>query len=310
MNVLDILLGGGAPRGGGRGGSASGGSNMTKIGMALISYLLLRWYQNSRAGGGSPSPMPAPSPRGGDARIPRDEPQARFPDSDPMPPRSGSPGDSDFGPLIESTRRMPEAPRGRNDDDGGLGGGMGGGGGLGDILNDILTGGRGMPGGDPRGRPGGGFPGGGSARGGRGGGLEDILGDILGGGRGIPGSRFSGAQSDPLSGLLQGAGIGGLGALLAGGAGGGMLGDLMRQFDQSGAGDAARSWVSPGENMPVTPSQIENTFGSDIIGQLADQFGLDRTELLQGLSETLPDVVNRLTPDGRLPTEDEISRWS
>lgn len=322
MNILDILLGGGAARGGGRGGSASGGNNMTKIGMALISYLLWRWYQNSRAGGTAPSPMPAPSPRGGDAHIPRDEPQGRFPDSDPMPvPRSGSPDDSDFGPLIESTRNMPEAPRGGrrsrpmdDEEEDGMGGGMGGGGGLGDILNDILNGGRGMPGGDPRGGPGGGFPrggpGGGPTRGGRGGGLEDILGDILGGGRGMPGSRFSGAQSDPLSGLLQGAGIGGLGGLLAGGAGGGMLGDLMRQLDQSGAGDAARSWVSPGKNMPVTPGQIENAFGSDIINQLAAQFGLDKTELLQGLSQNLPDVVDQLTPDGRLPTEDEISRWS
>lgn len=130
----------------------------------------------------------------------------------------------------------------------------------------------------------------------------------------MPGQRFggnqaAGPQGDPLSALLQGAGIGGLGALLAGGAGGGMLGDLMRQFDQAGAGDAARSWVSQGENIPVTPQQIENTFGSDIIDQLADQFGLDKRELLQGLSETLPEVVNELTPDGRLPTEDEISRW-
>ena len=83
----------------------------------------------------------------------------------------------------------------------------------------------------------------------------------------------------------------------------------MRQFDQSGAGDAARSWVSQGENMPVTPRQIEMTFGSDIIHQLAGQFGMDKTELLQGLSETLPNVVNQLTPEGRLPTEDEISRW-
>ncbi len=318
MSILDILLGGGAARGGGRGGSASGSGNMTKVGMALISYLLWRWYQNSRAGGGAPSPMPAPGRHSGDARIPRDEPQSRFPDSDPMPvPRSGSADDSDFGPLIESTRRMPETPRGdrrgrpmNDEDESDMGGGMGGGGGLGDILNDILNGGRGMPGGDPRGRPGGGFPGGDPSRGGRGGSLEDILGDILGGGRGMPGARFSGAQDDPLSGLLQGAGIGGLGGLLAGGAGGGMLGDLMRQFDQSGAGDAARSWVSPGENMPVTPSQIENTFGSDIIDQLAGQFGLDKQELLQGLSETLPDVVNQLTPDGRLPTEDEISRWT
>jgi uncharacterized protein YidB (DUF937 family) len=323
MGILDILLGGGAARGGGRGGSASGGGNMTKIGMALISYMLWRWYQNSRSGGGADaSPMPMPSPRGGDRRIPQDEFPAQFPDSDPMPaPRPGSPDDSDFGPLIESTRNMPQAPRGGRrgrpmDDDeadqGGMGGGDGGGGSLGDILNDILTGGRGMPGGDPRSGPGGGFPrgetGGGASRGGRG--LEDILGDILGGGRGMPGARFSGAQSDPLSALLQGAGIGGIGGLLAGGAGGGMLGDLMRQFDQSGAGDAAKSWVSPDENMPVTPKQIEATFGSDIINQLADQFGLDRTELLQGLSETLPDVVNQLTPDGRLPSEEEISRWT
>jgi uncharacterized protein YidB (DUF937 family) len=303
MGILDILLGGGAARGG---GSASGGGNMTKVGMALIAYMLWRWYQNSRAGAGAePSPVPMPLPPGGSARIPHDEPRTPFPDSDPMPsPRSGSADDNDFGPLIESTRRMPDAPRdgrrGRPMDDeemdqGGMEGGMGGGGSLGDILNDILNGGRGMPGGDPRSGPGGGFPrgepGGGYQRGGRGGGLEDILGDILGGGRGMPGSRFAGSEGNPLNALLQSAGVGGLGGLLAGGAGGGMLGDLVRQFDQSGAGDAAQSWVSPGDNIPVTPKQIEKTFGSDIIDQLANQFGLDKTELLQGLSETLPGVV-------------------
>jgi uncharacterized protein YidB (DUF937 family) len=327
MGILDILLGGAGARGGAQGGS--GGGNMTKIGMALIAYMLWRWYQNSRSGGGA-EPAPMPSPGGGSARMPREEPPAQLPQGDPVDipqPRSGSSDDSDFGPLIESTRRMPPPSRGGADSGGGMGGG-----GLGDILNDILTGGRGMPGGDPRGGPGGGSRGGGlddvlgeilgggrggGARGGPGGGrggggLEDILGDILGGGRGMPGQRFAGdagPQSDPLSALLQGAGVGGLGSLLAGGAGGGMLGDLVQQFDQSGAGDAARSWVSQGENIPVTPQQIENTFGSDIINQLAGQFGLDKRELLQGLSEALPDVVNQLTPDGRLPTEDEISHW-
>lgn len=328
MGILDILLGGAGARGGSRGGS--GGGNMTKIGMALIAYMLWRWYQNSRAGGGA-EPAPMPSPGGGRARMPREEPPAQVPHGDPMDipqPRSGSSDDNDFGPLIESTRRMPDTSRGGGrrrrpmddeeemDDDGmdAGGGGMGGGpgGGLGDILNDILNGGRGMPGGDPRGGPGGRFPRGEPGGGSRGGGLEDILGDILGGGRGggFPGARVAGQQGDPLSALLQGAGIGGLGGLLAGGAGGGMLGDLMRQFDQSGAGDTAQSWVSQGENMPVTPQQIENTFGSDIINQLAGQFGLSKPELLQGLSETLPDVVNQLTPEGRLPTEDEISRWT
>ncbi|MFZ5692966.1 MAG: YidB family protein [Pseudomonadota bacterium] len=304
---------------------------MSKIGMALIAYMLWRWYQNARAGGSEPVPLPSP---GGRARMPHEEP-AQLPHRnpiDPPAPRTGSSDDSDFGTLIESTRRMPPPSRGGGGigDDDGMTGGGGMGGGLGDILNDILTGGRGMPGGDPRGGPEGGAGGGlgdvlgeilgggrgGNPRGGRGGGggLEDILGDILGGGRGMPGQRFGGDQGagpqvDPLSALLQGAGIGGLGALLAGGASGGMLGDLIRQFDQAGAGEAARSWVSQGENIPVTPQQIENTFGSDIINQLASQFGLDKRELLQGLSETLPDVVNELTPDGRLPTEEEISRW-
>lgn len=318
MGILDILLGGG---GAARGGGGSGSGNMGKIGMALIAYLLWRWYQNTRVGGGA-EPAPAPSPRG-DARIPQDEP-TRMPRSEPaqIPAPSGSnPDDSDFGPLIESTRRMPtDMPRGggggrrrRPDEDeeemdegdmGGGGGGMGGGG-LGDILGEILRGGRGgMPGGDPRGGPGGGYP-----RGGSGGGLEDILGDILGGGgRGMPGARVAGPQGDPFSDLLRGAGIGGLGGLLAGGVGGGMLGDLMRQFDQSGTGDAARSWVSNEENRPVTPRQIENTFGSGIINQLAEQLGLDKNELLNGLSEALPDVINQLTPDGRLPTEEEVSR--
>ena len=306
MNILDILLGGGNA-GGNAGRGGSGGGNMSKVGMALIAYMLWRWYQ-SRSGGAQPEPIPAP---GGGGRMPREDlPPEQLPHGDPMQipaPRSGTSDDSDFGPLIESTRRMPPTSRGgggrgRSTDEEMGGGGMGGG--LGDILGEILRGGRGgMPGGEP----GGGYPRGG----GRGGGLEDILGDILGGGRGggFPGSRFAGAQGDPFIGLLQGAGTDGLGGLLAGGADGGMLADLMRQFDRSGAGDAARSWVAPGDNIPVTPSQIESTFGSDIIDQLADQFGMNRGELLQGLSETLPDVIDQLTPDGHLPTEDDISRW-
>lgn len=299
MGILDILLG----SAGGRGGqSAGGGGSASKIGMALIALMLWRWYQSRNAGGAE---APIPSPRG-QARIPS-EPPARVPQSAPAQvpsPNSGGDGDSDFGPLANpGNMRIPGGGRSRPmDDDGGMDGG-GGGGSLGDILNDILRGGgRGMP--MPRGGDGG------RGDGGRGdGGLGDILGDILGGGRGMPGQRFAGGgQGDPLSDLLQNSGIGGLGGLLAGGASGGMLGDLLKQFDQSGQGDAARSWVSSGENVPVTPKQIENTFGSDIIDQIARQFGMDKSELLNGLSQELPKVVDQLTPDGRLPTEHELSR--
>jgi uncharacterized protein YidB (DUF937 family) len=295
MGVLDIILGRDAK------------GNSSKVNMALIALLLWRWYQSAGRQG---APQPAPSPRG-QARMPGAEP-ARVPGNTPAQipsPGTGSAGDSDFGPLIESTRRMPDMPS-RGEQRGPTGGG------LGDILGDILGGGRAPSGGSPRGGGlndilgyilgGGRAPSGGNPR--SGGGLGDLLGTILGGGKPMPGSRLSGSQGDPFSELLRGAGGGNLGSLLAGGAAGGALGDILTQFDQAGRGEAARSWMASGQNVPVSPADIEQTFGPEIFDQLSDQFGLDRNELLQGLSQTLPDVVDQLTPDGRLPTEDEVMR--
>jgi uncharacterized protein YidB (DUF937 family) len=106
---------------------------------------------------------------------------------------------------------------------------------------------------------------------------------------------------------------GGLGGLLAGGAAGsilsGGLGDLLNQFQQKGLGDQADSWVSNGPNKQVAPGDLASALGADQIEALSSQSGLSRDELLQGLSQYLPDVVNHLTPDGRLPDENEMSRW-
>jgi uncharacterized protein YidB (DUF937 family) len=105
---------------------------------------------------------------------------------------------------------------------------------------------------------------------------------------------------------------GGLGGLLAGGAAGsvisGGLGDLLKQFQQNGQGDAANSWVSSGPNKQISPNDLANALGADQIDSLASQTGLSRDELLSGLSQHLPDVINHLTPNGRLPTPDELSR--
>ena len=104
---------------------------------------------------------------------------------------------------------------------------------------------------------------------------------------------------------------GGLGGLLAGGAAGsvisGGLGDLLRQFQQNGQGDAANSWVGKGDNKPIAPRDLASALGADQINSLTSQSGLSRDELLNGLSQYLPDVVDHLTPDGRLPTEQELS---
>ena len=104
---------------------------------------------------------------------------------------------------------------------------------------------------------------------------------------------------------------GGLGGLLAGGAAGsvisGGLGDLLKQFQQSGHGETANSWVSPGPNKQIAPGDLANALGADQISSLMSQSGLSRDELLSGLSQHLPEVVNHLTPDGRLPTDSELS---
>jgi uncharacterized protein YidB (DUF937 family) len=121
---------------------------------------------------------------------------------------------------------------------------------------------------------------------------------------GLPGGGMGGGG---LSDMLKG----GLGGLLAGGAAGtvlsGGLGDLMKQLQQNGLGDQADSWVSSGPNKQVSPGDLANALGADQIDQLSAQSGLSRDDLLQGLSQYLPDVVNHLTPDGRLPSDSEMS---
>ena len=104
---------------------------------------------------------------------------------------------------------------------------------------------------------------------------------------------------------------GGLGGLLAGGAAGsvisGGLGDLLKQLQQNGHGETANSWVGNGPNKQIAPGDLASALGADQINSLMSQSGLSRDELLSGLSRMLPDVVNHLTPDGRLPTESELS---
>jgi uncharacterized protein YidB (DUF937 family) len=110
-----------------------------------------------------------------------------------------------------------------------------------------------------------------------------------------------------LGGLIPG----GLGGLLAGGAAGsvisGGLGDLLKQFQQNGHGETANSLVSPGPNKQIAPRDLASALGADQINSLVSQTGLSRDELLSGLSQHLPEVINHLTPDGRLPTESELS---
>jgi uncharacterized protein YidB (DUF937 family) len=80
----------------------------------------------------------------------------------------------------------------------------------------------------------------------------------------------------------------------------GGLGSLIDSFRKSGLGQKADSWVGTGANEPVTAPEVEASVGGDMIDSLAKQTGLSREELLKRLSTVLPDVVDKLTPAGRL----------
>ena len=106
--------------------------------------------------------------------------------------------------------------------------------------------------------------------------------------------------------------LGGLGGILGGASTGsvlsGGLGDLVDRFKQAGQGEAAESWVRKGPNQPISTDQLERALGADVVATLSEKTGLSREELLSRLASTLPEAVDNLTPDGRVPTEDEARR--
>ncbi|MBX3605624.1 MAG: DUF937 domain-containing protein [Piscinibacter sp.] len=89
-------------------------------------------------------------------------------------------------------------------------------------------------------------------------------------------------------------------AMLAQGQGGG-LADLVGRLQRGGLGDAVGSWVGTGQNMPVSPDALGGALGDDLLAGLAQRSGIDAGALLGPLAQLLPQVVDQLTPHGRLP---------
>ena len=79
------------------------------------------------------------------------------------------------------------------------------------------------------------------------------------------------------------------------------VGDLIERFRQGGQGSAVDSWVATGANSDVSETQLEKVLGSDLIDGLVQQTGLSRETLLSRLASVLPETVDKLTPEGRLP---------
>jgi uncharacterized protein YidB (DUF937 family) len=103
-----------------------------------------------------------------------------------------------------------------------------------------------------------------------------------------------GGQADLITAI-----IGMLGQQGGGGLGG--LAGLVDKLQRGGLGDAVNSWVGTGQNQPVAPDQLGGALGEDAVAGFAQQMGLNPQDALGQLSQLLPQVVDRLTPQGQLP---------
>ncbi len=145
--------------------------------------------------------------------------------------------------------------------------------------------------------------------GGGGGGMSPIMMALLGllaykalKGRGGQAAYPGGTGQRMPPGGTASAGTAG-GSVLSGG-----LGNIIKELQDNGHGRAAQSWVGTGPNEEIAPKDLANALGSDTLNALSKQTGLSVDDLLAGLSQHLPDLVDQLTPNGRLPSNEEAAR--
>jgi uncharacterized protein YidB (DUF937 family) len=168
--------------------------------------------------------------------------------------------------------------------------------------------------------------------------LDNVLGSSVPGGNlakplGIALLAFLASRATGSSGAAGPESGGALGGLLSGGLGGllgnltgsvpgtasipqdqahtamsGGLGELLQRFQQNGYGDIVNSWIGTSANQPIAPDQLHKALGPGVADELSQQTGVPRNELLSQLSQALPTMVDRFTPNGRIPDQDEMAR--
>jgi len=88
---------------------------------------------------------------------------------------------------------------------------------------------------------------------------------------------------------------------------GGLTG-LIEKFKNGDLGDIASSWVGKGENQPISGNQMLNTLGIDKIREIASSLGISNTEAADGLASALPQLIDKLTPDGVIPEDSMLKQ--
>jgi uncharacterized protein YidB (DUF937 family) len=88
----------------------------------------------------------------------------------------------------------------------------------------------------------------------------------------------------------------------------GGLSGLVQMFQDKGLGDTVSSWISTGKNLPVSADQIKQALGSDQIQQISEHVGVSQEEASTGLADLLPEIIDKLTPDGKMPENDMLAQ--
>ena len=121
-----------------------------------------------------------------------------------------------------------------------------------------------------------------------------LLDQVVGALGGAQGSGHGGGQAELINAVIGMLGSGS-------GSQGGGLGELVARFQQGGLGDVVSSWISTGQNLPISADQLSAVLGQDAIAGLAQKTGLPAGDLTSQLTQMLPQIIDGLTPNGQLP---------
>jgi uncharacterized protein YidB (DUF937 family) len=130
-----------------------------------------------------------------------------------------------------------------------------------------------------------------------GGGLGDLLGGILGGGTQ---SGSGGLGGNPMLRMLLPL----VASLLMNGG----LQKILGRLQASGKGATGQSWVSTGPNDSVDAADIKAALDEQELAQIAQQLGVSEDEAAEAVAQVLPEVVDKATPAGELPDDEELDR--
>jgi len=129
--------------------------------------------------------------------------------------------------------------------------------------------------------------------------FDEIMSQVTGAGAGQPPAAGGPGTVEPAAADSQANVVQAILGVLAEGRAGGLAG-LLQAFEQGGLGHLVASWMGSGQNLPVTPGQVESVLGADRIQEIAQRAGIPPGEATQAIAAVLPHVVDRLTPGGQM----------